>query len=146
MQIKADLNLFQSKLSLDLDRKLDKTKVVNLRQSQKIKKDSLLEVQVRIKLDKKRLDPKMFARSSWIERNWGKEERISSWKGLFLIIFHRILDRFDSAVSLWNFGRGRKFIWTYKDSLWQSITYQTNNFCRWWVFQRRKKLMGRWLF
>ncbi len=64
MQIKADLNLFQSKLSLDLDRKLDKTKVVNLRQSQKIKKDSLLEVQVRIKLDKKRLDPKMFARSS----------------------------------------------------------------------------------
>lgn len=64
MQIKADLNLFQSKLSLDLDRKLDKTKVVNLRQSQKIKKDSLLEVQLRIKLDKKRLDPKMFARSS----------------------------------------------------------------------------------
>ena len=64
MQIKADLNLFRSKLSLDLDRKLDKTKVVNLRQSQKIKKDSHLEVQVRIKLDKKRLDPKMFARSS----------------------------------------------------------------------------------
>lgn len=64
MQKKADLNLFQSKLSLNLDRKLDKTKVVNLRQSQKIKKDSLLEVQVRIKLDKKRLNPKMFARSS----------------------------------------------------------------------------------
>lgn len=64
MQKKAGLNLFQSKLSLNLDRKLDKTKVVNLRQSQKIKKDSHLEVQVRIKLDKKRLDPKMFARSS----------------------------------------------------------------------------------